>query len=325
MDPRACFSIQDEASFNRQALEVFRYQAEHVAVYRDFLKALNKTPESILTWTEIPCLPLEFFRSKTVIANDKVPEITFSSSGTTGMITSSHAIVDARLYEESFLKCFDLFYGAPSNYCVIGLLPAYLERAGSSLVYMADRLIKESQHPDSGFYLYQYEKLSTLLTELYNRKQPTILIGVTFALLDLAATFPVSFPELIVIETGGMKGRRKEMIREELHELLKAGFGVSAVHGEYGMTELLSQAYSKSDGNYSCPPWMKVRIREVNDPFSFPEPGITGGVNIIDLANVYSCSFLATQDLGKVHADGSFEILGRFDNSDLRGCNLMVV
>ena len=241
------------------------------------------------------------------------------------MITSSHAVADVKLYEESFLKSFELFYGSPSNYCIIALLPAYLEREGSSLVYMADRLINESKNDDSGFYLYQYEELSQLLSVLRDREQPTILIGVTFALLDLAELFPISFPNLIVIETGGMKGRKKEMIREELHAQLKKGFGISTVHGEYGMTELLAQAYSKGDGRYVTPPWMKVRIREMNDPFVYTEPLATGGVNIIDLTNVYSCSFLATQDLGKMHLDGSFEILGCFDNSDLRGCNLMVV
>jgi phenylacetate-coenzyme A ligase PaaK-like adenylate-forming protein len=319
-----CFAIDSEEAFNKHALALFNFQANEIPIYRDFLTTLKVDKSTITNWKNIPCLPISFFKTHQVIAKDKSTEITFNSSGTTGMITSSHHVAEVKLYEESFLNAFEIFYGNPKNYCVLALLPAYLEREGSSLVYMADRLIKESNHTDSGFYLNQYEELSKLLSSLRDQKQPTILIGVTFALLDLVEQFPISFPKLIIMETGGMKGRRKEMIREELHQILTKGFNVNAIHSEYGMTELLSQAYSKGDGIFNCPPWMKVAVREINDPFANVNVGQSGGLNIIDLANVYSCAFIATQDLGKQKADGSFEVLGRFDNSDLRGCNLLV-
>lgn len=240
------------------------------------------------------------------------------------MITSQHQVAIVELFEQSFNRCFEKFYGPASDYCVIGLLPAYLERSGSSLVHMVNQLIKKSNHVNSGFYLNEYAELNQLLLALKMKKQKTILFGVTFALLDMAENFSVDFPDLIVMETGGMKGRRKEIVREELHEVLTKGFGVQKVHSEYGMTELLSQAYSKGDGLFECPPWMKISIREINDPKQLVKDGITGGVNIIDLANYFSCSFISTQDLGKIHPNHQFEIVGRFDNADLRGCNLLV-
>ncbi len=324
MNPDLIFNIQTEEDFNRQAMEVFHYQAIELSVYREFLKLLKTDVAKIDHWTKIPCLPVEFFKTHSVIASGKKAEISFSSSGTTGTATSYHPVADLCIYEKSFLKIFQLFYGSPDDYCILALLPAYLEREGSSLVYMADQLVKESHHPNSGFYLDQYAQLQQLLAQLRDSKQKTILLGVTFALLDMAEKFALSFPELIIMETGGMKGRRKEMIREEVHAILKGAFNVSAIHSEYGMTELLSQAYSSGNGIFECPPWMKILIRDVNDPFASKVEGTTGGINIIDLANCYSCAFIATHDLGKLHNQHQFEVIGRFDNSDLRGCNLLL-
>lgn len=254
-------------------------------------------------------------------------KLVFKSSGTTGTETSRHLIKDPDIYQKSFLKGFERIFGEPSQYVILALLPSYLERKDSSLVYMADFLIKKSQNPISGFYLNNYNDLQQKLRSIRSssKRKKVILLGVSFALLDMARDFPVHFPELIIIETGGMKGRREEMIREELHEKIKEGFGVGQVYSEYGMTELLSQAYSTGEGLYSSPPWMKVLIRDTNDPLTLLSPGRSGGINIIDLANIDSCPFVATQDLGKVRKDGKFEVLGRFDNSDIRGCNLMVV
>jgi hypothetical protein len=240
------------------------------------------------------------------------------------MINSKHLVTDVSWYDESFRRAFDLFYGDIKSYCVLALLPSYLEREGSSLIYMAEDLVKASGNPDSGFYLYNHADLYHQLKKQQQAKKPTLLIGVTFALLDFVEQYQLNFPELIVMETGGMKGRRKEMIREELHDKLCKRFGVRSIHSEYGMTELLSQAYSKGDGIFNCPPWMKIMTRDTNDPMSSLSGSQTGGINIIDLANINSCSFIATQDLGKVYADGSFEVLGRFDNSDIRGCNLLI-
>ncbi|MEO6849860.1 MAG: acyl transferase, partial [Mucilaginibacter sp.] len=251
-------------------------------------------------------------------------QATFTSSGTTGMFNSRHLVTDLIWYEESFRKAFELFYGDIEDHCILALLPSYLEREGSSLIYLAEDLVKRSGNPDSGFYLYNHEDLFKQLKKQQEAKKPTLLIGVTFALLDFVEHCPIDFSQLIVMETGGMKGRRKEMIREELHQTLCKGFGVNAIHSEYGMTELLSQAYSKGDGIFNCPPWMKVIARDTNDPISTVEHGKTGGINVIDLANSNSCAFIATQDLGKVYADGSFEVLGRFDDSDVRGCNLLI-
>jgi len=240
------------------------------------------------------------------------------------VINSRHLVTDVTWYKESFRRAFDLFYGGIHDYCVLALLPSYLEREGSSLIYMAEDLVKQSENPDSGFYLYNHDDLFAQLKRQQKAKKPTLLIGVTFALLDFVERYSIDFPELIVMETGGMKGRRKEMIREELHQTLCKGFGVNTIHSEYGMTELLSQAYSNGDGIFNCPPWMKIIIRDPNDPMTLLDNDKTGGINVIDLANINSCSFIATQDLGKFYKDGSFEVLGRFDNSDIRGCNLLI-
>jgi hypothetical protein len=240
------------------------------------------------------------------------------------MITSSHRVTDKTWYEESFRKAFTIFYGDIRDYTVLALLPSYLEREGSSLIYMVDDLIKQSNNPDSGFFLYNHNELFQELKKQQDAGKPTLLIGVTFGLLDFIENYQINFPELVVMETGGMKGRRKEMIREELHDILGKGFGVKHIHSEYGMTELLSQAYSKGDGIFNCPPWMKIIIRDTNDPLSTLQTGKTGGISVIDLANINSCAFIATQDLGRIYADDSFEVLGRFDQSDIRGCNLLI-
>lgn len=318
------FSISNNAQFNATALQVFRHQAANCAVYAKFIEGLKVDATKVKRVEQIPFLPVEFFKSHPVASNNNDIEVTFSSSGTTGITTSRHLVTDVSWYVESFRRAFRLFYGDIENYTLLALLPSYLEREGSSLIYMADDLIKQSHNPDSGFYLYNYEELYHQLKKQQQAKKPTLLIGVTFALLDFVEQHPINFPELIVMETGGMKGKRKEMIREELHETLCRGFGVDTIHSEYGMTELLSQAYSSGNGIFNTPPWMRIITRDTNDPISLISYGKTGGVNIIDLANVNSCSFIATQDLGKVYTDGSFEILGRFDNADIRGCNLLI-
>jgi hypothetical protein len=323
-DKQQVFSISNNEEFSKLALQIFHYQAKNCGVYHDFLTGLGTNIAAISDIGEIPFLPIEFFKSHNVVSVDAEPEVTFTSSGTTGMITSSHIVTDVSWYVDSFRKAFELFYGDIKSYTVLALLPAYLEREGSSLIYMADDLIKQSGNPDSGFYLYNHQDLYDQLIKQQQANKPTLLIGVTFALLDFIENHSINFPELIVMETGGMKGRRKEMIREELHNTLCAGFGVDMIHSEYGMTELLSQAYSKGEGVFNCPPWMKIMIRDTNDPFTNLPYGKIGGINIIDLANINSCSFLATQDLGKVEPDGSFEVLGRFDHSDIRGCNLLI-
>ena len=318
------FSINNENQFEEIALELFRYQAEKVEVYAGFLKALSVNFTSINRMEDIPLLPIQFFKTHKIISNEKKTELIFNSSATTGVVTSNHYVADINSYRNSFRKGFNFFYGDPSQYCILALLPSYLEREGSSLVFMADDLIKQSKHPESGFYLTNYKELSEKLKLLCDQKQPTILLGVTYALLDIAEKYPFQFPELIIMETGGMKGKRKEMVREELHHILQNAFGVKHIHSEYGMTEMLSQAYSQGNGIYQTSPWMKILIRDMNDPKNYLKTNSTGGINVIDLANIYSCSFIATQDLGKLHDDGSFEVLGRFDNTDLRGCNLLV-
>jgi hypothetical protein len=321
MDKQQVFSIKTTSDFNKIALEIFARQAKNCIVYKEFIGGLNIDAQAVRTVEEIPFLPIEFFKSHAILSSTASPEVTFTSSGT---ITSSHFVTDVSWYVESFRRAFSLFYGDIEKYTVLALLPAYLEREGSSLIYMADDLIRQSKNPDSGFFLYDHDKLYQQLKKQQGAKKPTILIGVTFALLDFIEKYTLDFPELIVMETGGMKGRRKEMIREELHEQLCHGFGVKAIHSEYGMTELLSQAYSKGEGIFNCPPWMKIIVRDTNDPMTLLNKDKAGGINVIDLANINSCSFVATQDLGKVYADNSFEVLGRFDNSDIRGCNLLI-
>ena len=323
MNQQQIFAINNKEQFNKTALQVFKYQAKKCTVYRDFIAGLNIVPGDINTIEAIPFLPIEFFKAHAVVSNATPPEVVFTSSGTTGLITSSHNVTDVSWYNKSFRKSFELFYGDIKSFTVLALLPSYLEREGSSLIYMAADLIQQSDNPDSGFFLYNHDELYNQLKKQQGAQKPTLLIGVTFALLDFIENHSINFPQLIVMETGGMKGRRKEMIREELHQQLCTGFGVSAIHSEYGMTELLSQAYSMGNGIFYCPPWMKIIVRDTNDPMTIIEDKI-GGINVIDLANINSCSFIATQDLGKVYADNSFEVLGRFDNSDIRGCNLLI-
>ncbi len=328
MDPafiQDIFNITDEKTFRAAALKVFRFQSASVPVYRDYLAALRFDPERVKTLEEIPFLPVEFFKSHVVLYEGMEPEEVFESSGTTLDTPARHHVASASLYKESFLRSFYAFYGSPENLCILALLPSYMERKGSSLVYMMERLISWSGHPDSGFYLENLEELAAILNKRNHDGHPTLLLGVSFALLDLAEKHPVMLGDHItVMETGGMKGRRKEMVRGELHEILTGAFGVPTIHSEYGMTELLSQAYSRGDGIFRTPPWMDLLTRDPNDPLSLLTTNQTGGLNIIDLANLYSCSFIATGDLGKRFEDSSFEVLGRFDHSDIRGCNLLI-
>lgn len=319
------FSISSDKEFSDIALSVFRYQAAENSFYNKYLNALKVNPKNITDIKQIPFLPIEFFKSEKIVCGNPNIQQIFASSGTTGTAQSKHYVSDVSLYEKSYTKGFEHFYGHIEDYCVLALLPSYLEREGSSLVYMVNDLIQGSKNPLSGFYLHNYDDLINVLKQTASQK--TILFGVTYALLDLAeklSPHSIKFPNLIVMETGGMKGKRKEMVREELHSILCNGFGVNAIHSEYGMTELLSQAYSKGNGIFECPPWMKILIRDANDPFTILPENKTGGINVIDLANINSCSFIATQDLGKNLTTSTFEVLGRFDNSDIRGCNLLV-
>ena len=318
------FSI-DEVSFKSLALEVFNYQFEQVEVYHRFCNSLHREPSNVKRLNDIPFLPVELFKTHEIISSEKQADKIFESSGTTGAVSSKHFVAEISLYEKSFELGFNHFYGNPSDYVILALLPSYLERGNSSLVYMADKLIQLSGKKESGFFLNEFDKLHALLISLKEQKQKTILLGVTFALLDFAEKFKTYFPELIIMETGGMKGRREELTRQEVHQILCSSFGVSKIHSEYGMTELLSQAYSKGEGVFRYPPWMKILVRDIYDPLQLEPGNKTGAINVIDLANLYSCSFIATSDLGKVNEDGSFEIIGRMDNSEIRGCNLMVV
>ncbi len=321
---KSIFQISNETEFNQACLAVFRFQYENNKVYQRFVDLLSVRVAEITHYSQIPFLPIEFFKAKTVISVPKCPENYFASSGTTGKQTSKHWIYDFGIYEESFLRGFAHFYGDLKQYNIFALLPNYLEKQHSSLIYMISKMIDETQSELSNFYLYNFPDLIAKLKQGIESGKQNLLFGVTYALLDLMEQENPCFPELIVFETGGMKGRRKEMIREELHGMLCKGFGISSVHSEYGMTELFSQAYSKGNGIFTCPPWMKVLIRDINDPLQLTQNHKTGGINVIDLANLYSCSFIATQDLGKLSPDGDFEVLGRFDHSDLRGCNLMI-
>ncbi|MFD2744550.1 MULTISPECIES: acyl transferase [Sphingobacterium] len=323
-EANAIFTIGDDEAFNALALEIFRFQAKHVPVYKQYLNYLGRNVHDVYHYKDIPFLPIEFFKTQTIIAGKADSQIIFQSSGTTGSVTSKHLVADLEIYERSYNAAFQQFYGNPAEIAILALLPSYQEREGSSLIYMVDDLISQSHVPQSGYFLSNYQSLAETLSTLKRNGVKTMLFGVTYALLDFIDSFPIDFPELVVMETGGMKGRRRELIRTELHSLLQQGFGVSHVHSEYGMTELLSQAYAKQDGLFQTPPWMKVVMRDTNDPLTLLQNSQTGAVNIIDLANLYSCAFIATQDLGKLHEDGRFEILGRFDHSDVRGCNLLV-
>jgi len=317
--------LESGSSFDEQALELFRFQYQHNQVYRMYVDTLHTDIAGIKLVENIPFLPIGLFKTQKVCTGDFEPELVFESSGTTQTINSRHFVKDASLYTQSFNKAFQLFYGPARDWCILALLPAYLERQNSSLVMMAEKLIKKSAHPQSGFYLYDHEKLAGTIQKLEAEGQKTILIGVTFALLDFAEHFPMPLQHTVIMETGGMKGRKEEMIREQVHALLKKAFDVEMIHSEYGMTELLSQAYSKGSGIFHCPPWMKVLIREEDDPFAVKKDAGTGVLNIIDLANIYSCAFIATDDAARLYADGSFEVLGRVDNSDVRGCSLLMV
>lgn len=322
------FRISGEREFNALALELFHYQYENNALYHEYCSLLRTNPKKVASIENIPFLPVQFFRDHNVVTRHRTmasgTSRTFLSSTTTGSIPSRHIVNDIGLYERSFTGGFSHFYGDPEDYCFLALLPGYLERPDSSLVYMMDHLVRLTETGGSGFFLHDLAGLSQRVKALKAEGRKIILMGVTFALMELAEQFPMDLQGVIVMETGGMKGRRKESVREEMHEFLCKAFHVEAIHSEYGMTELLSQAYSKGNGIYEAPPWMKVLVREVNDPLSPAAAGDTGGLNIIDLANVHSCAFIATQDLGRKHTDGSFEVLGRFDNSDIRGCSLMV-
>ena len=312
--------FDNKISFEKRALRLFKEQSQKCLPYNQYLKLLKTDVESISSLAEIPFLPIQFFKTHSIIAKGKKPAIRFSSSGTTGMERSQHLVADLSLYEYSFRTAFELFYGDIEKYRFIALLPSYLEREGSSLIYMCEDFIKRSKHPQSGFYLNNLDELSEIIKE----DKPTILLGVTYALLDLAELGPFQLNNTIIMETGGMKGKRKEMLKDELHQTLSNAYGVDLIHSEYGMTELLSQAYSKGNGRFSTPHWMRVFSRDIEDPFSITNNGKTGGLNIIDLANIHSCAFIATEDLGRVYTDQTFEVLGRFEQSDIRGCNLLV-
>ena len=319
------FNIQSEADFKAVALAIFKFQFEHNAVYRSFCDLLYKHPSDIHSIEEIPFLPIEFFKTRTIVSTEKSAQVTFTSSGTTGSIVSKHHVCDLEIYKQSFRNGFQSFYGNIEDYTVLALLPSYLERGGSSLVYMANDMIAQSKQAESGFYLHDLEALKNTLLKLEAKGKKTLLIGVSYALLDLIEAHSFELKHTIVMETGGMKGQRKELVKSELHALLKKGFGVDTIHSEYGMTELLSQAYSNGKGLFETPPWMKILTRDPEDALTIQPIGKSGGVNIIDLANINSCAFIATQDLGKIKPDGRFEVLGRFDQSDIRGCNLMVL
>ncbi|NOZ45649.1 MAG: acyl transferase [Chlorobi bacterium] len=318
------FQIKSEKEFEKSALKIFRFQAANNNVYKTYLNNLHIDINSIKSINSIPFLPIEFFKTQEIKTGSFTPKVVFFSSGTSGMTTSKHYVRNTELYEQSFKSSFQLFYGNITDYCILALLPSYLEREGSSLVYMVNNLIQSSKNTNSGFYLNNYTELAEKLFFLEKQKQKTLLIGVSFALLDFIENNQVSLQHTIVMETGGMKGRRKELIREELHQKLTSGFRVKTIHSEYGMTELLSQSYSPGNGIYKTPPWMKILIRDTYNPFSYLETGKSGGINIIDLANIHSCSFIETKDIGKKFNNESFTILGRFDNSDIRGCNLMI-
>ncbi|SNR39895.1 Acyl-protein synthetase, LuxE [Lutibacter agarilyticus] len=319
------FNIQGISEFEQFALEIFQFQAQKNTVYREFLAHLKTDIFAVNSINEIPFLPIQFFKSHQIVASNNAIQQTFLSSGTTGMQQSKHLVTDVAIYEESFRKGFEYFYGNIEDYTVLALLPSYLERDGSSLIYMVNDMIQQSKKPKSGFYLNNLEELAQNLIELDKKGEKVLLIGVSFALLDLVEAHKFQLKNTIVMETGGMKGRRKELIREELHEILCDGFGVTEIHSEYGMTELLSQGYSKGNGIFECPPWMKILTRDTEDALTILPEGKSGGINVIDLANINSCSFIATQDLGKTYSNNTFEVLGRFDNSDIRGCNLLLL
>lgn len=319
------FDPKSKMHFENLALQVFEHQSAKCPVYANYLNQLDINPKSVNHFDQIPFLPIQFFKSHQIISTNKKIDKVFLSSGTTGNEQSRHYVSDLNIYKLSYTKGFEIFYGDIKDYTILALLPNYLEREGSSLVFMVDDLIKKSKSPESGFYLNDLESLSAKLIQLNKRNEKVLLIGVSYALLDLVNKYKFHLKNIVIMETGGMKGRRKEMIREELHKILSVGFGVDRIHSEYGMTELLSQAYSKGNGIFEAPPWMRIVVRDPEDPLTILPHSKTGGLNVVDLANINSCAFIATQDLGKTNGNGTFEIMGRFDNSDIRGCNLMVI
>ena len=314
----------ESSNFLSKALSLMQYQASNNAVYREWVQSMKVDLDGVKIFEQIPFLPIDFFKTHAIYTGSECPSFYFESSGTTQDIVSKHFVKDLSVYEESFMECFQQFFGAPHDYCILGLLPNYLERQHSSLVYMTQHLIQASKDARSGFYLYDFEKLNHTLAMLEKEQKKTILIGVSFALIDFVDAYPQSLKHTMVVETGGMKGRKQELTKPALHAYLANGFGVESIHSEYGMTELLSQAYSKGEGIYTCPPWMKVLVADESDPTALCTTG-RGVLQIIDLANLYSCAFIATEDIGIVHPDGSFEVIGRLDQSSRRGCSLLVV
>ncbi|MFP3835009.1 acyl transferase [Chryseobacterium sp. SIMBA_028] len=327
MELKSIFNIQTEQDFLNASLKTFRYQYENVEVYRKFVDYLNINPDEVKSLDKIPFLPIEMFKNHQILDQNVTADLFFQSSGTTQMNLSKHCIANPELYEESIYKSFEQFIGKPEEFIFLGLLPSYLEKQNSSLIYMVDYLMKKSDKPENGYFLYNHSELFDLLSQLKDKK--VILFGVSFALLDFLDTVEslnLSISEslnLTVIETGGMKGRKEEMTKDELLKILQNGFNTDQIYSEYSMTELLSQAYSLGNNEYSCPNWMKIMVRNAEDPFSYEQEGRTGAINIIDLANTHSCSFIATQDLGKITGD-KFQVLGRIDHSDIRGCSLLV-
>lgn len=319
------FNIKTQSEFESACMEVFKFQFENNRVYRSFCDLLYIHSSDCKSIQDIPFLPIEFFKSHDILSSSEPVEQVFTSSGTTRTVTSKHQVTNIKIYEESFRRAFSHFYGSIEDYVVLALLPSYLEREGSSLIYMVEDFIKQSCHPESGFYLNNLSELKEILINLDAQGKKILLIGVSFALLDLVESYQFELKNTVIMETGGMKGRRKELVREELHTILKQGFGVEEIHSEYGMTELLSQAYSLGEGVFECPNWMQIIIRDPEDALTILPKNKTGGINVIDLANINSCAFIATQDLGKTLTDNRFEIIGRFDNSDIRGCNLLVL
>ena len=318
------FIFDSSISFEEKALAVFKFQTENCSVYKEYLRLLKINPYEIKLIEQIPLLPIQFFKTHNIVSNNNSIEKTFTSSATTGSQVSRHFVTDLKLYENSFLKGFQQHYGNINEYCIVALLTNYLERNGSSLVYMVEQMMAQSKHPLNGFFLYDFEALKERLQTLENNKQKTLLIGVTFALIDFAEQFPIPLKNTIIVETGGMKGRKKELLRHEVHTILKDTFQLETIHSEYGMTELLSQAYSKGDGIFECPSWMKIITKDIYDPLQNLPFHQSGQIGVIDLANLNSCSFILTDDMGTLMAENKFTIAGRKDNSDVRGCNLMV-
>lgn len=319
------FSIKTKSDFEVMALKIFQFQYENNAIYRNFVDFMKIDSSSIKSISQIPFLPIELFKNHKIVSGDFCEEALFLSSGTGSMSRSKHYVKSLQLYENSFMKSFEIFFGNVDEYSVFALLPSYIEQGNSSLVYMVEKIIEKSRKGVGGFYLHDFEKLSSDLKEVKSKGLKVFLIGVTYALLDFSEKFAMDLSDAIIVETGGMKGRKEEMLKSELHSILKTKFGVSKIYSEYGMAELLSQAWSEGEGVFRNPPWMKILVREETDPLNVSETQGRGGINIIDLANLYSCSFIETQDLGKLHSDGSFEILGRFSGSDVRGCSLLAL